>query len=591
MRRHLRTTITTMLAVLGLSACDNSILNVTPKDQMSDETVFADPALSEAFLNDIYNGMGHGLFQTTLWALTDDGHKIGGSAIPHTQSLISPSDIGTVASARFAHHRWEEMYSRIRQTNIFLGQIDDADFEEARKQQMKGEAYFLRAYFYHNLLRMYGGVPLITQVFGLNDDFEAPRNSFEETVEFIIANADSAAALLPLSYGASDLGRATKGAALALKARVLLFAASDLYHENPSGMPETGYTTAQDRQAAWRAAKDAAQAVIDLGVYALFRPNPDSPEEAAQNYGDLFLQHTSEEAIMNRYFLRTRDAMYNPGKHNGPNGYHTFGGNTPTQNIVDAYEMIDGSAFDWSNPEHAAAPYENRDPRFYASILFDGADWRERPEDVRSLDPFGIIQTFQELTLPDGTKVPGLDTRYGPIEDWNGTYSGYYLRKFIDPTVNAQFDKQEIPWPFFRYAEILLNYAEASIELGELEDAVEALNHIRRRAAMPQFDASMGQAALREAYRHERRVEMVFEEQRYFDVRRWMLAPEAFNEDARGIKILVKATDATDRSTYYDYEYSLIEVEQRAWDDRMYFLPIRRDEMNRNSLLVQNPGY
>src|SRR6266487_5124853 len=273
--------------------------------------------------------------------------------------------------------------------------------------------------------------------------------------------------------------------------------------------------------ALWRAAKNAAQAVMDLGIYSLFRPSSANAQEATKNYGDLFLQTMSQEVILSRFFLSTRDDGYHPGRDNGPNGYHTWGGNTPIQNLIDDYRMADGSKFDWTNPVHAAAPYANRDPRFYGSILFDGAQWRERPTDVKALDPYGIIQGFRELKIPDSTVVGGfrvvggLDTRDGPIEDWNGSYSGYYIRKFIDPTYNAQFTRQQVPWIFFRYTEILFNYAEASIELGELGDALGVLNQIRRRAGMPVFSAGLDQATLRDEYRNERRVEMAFEEQRF----------------------------------------------------------------------------
>jgi hypothetical protein len=592
MNRYLKIA-TAAFALLGAAACDNSILDVSPKDQLSDEAVFADPNLAQAFLNDIYNGMGHGLYEMQLASISDESQFIHIRGTDRVlQSLVTESDLAALGDTRyFARFIWDPTYGRIRQANIFLSQIDSTDFDPATKQEMKGEAYFLRAYFYHNLLRWYGGVPIITKVYGLNEDYEVARNSFKETVDFILANADSAAALLPTVQEGDNLGRASKGAALALKSRVLLYAASDLYNVNPSGQPETGYTSAQDRQALWRAAKDAAKAVMDLGVYGLYKPNPASPEEATQNYHDLFLQKTSEEAIMNRYFLSKRGDGYHPGLHNGPNGYHNWGGNTPIQNLVDDYRMLDGSKFSWDNPEEAAAPYENRDPRFNASILHDGSQWRERPTDVQAMDPAGVIQTFRELKLPDGTTVAGLDTRDSPIEDWNGGYSGYLLKKFIDPNVNAQFTRQEVPWPFFRYAEILLNYAEASIELNELQDAVDALNQIRRRAGMPEFSAGMGQAALREEYRNERRIEMAFEEQRFFDVRRWMIAPEVMDVNAYGINIYLEGDDPLDRSTWHDYRYETHSIQDRAWDDKMYFTPISRDELNRNSLLVQNPGY
>ena len=590
MNREFRIAIA-VCGLLGATSCQG-VLDVTPKDQFPDQAVFADPNLAQAFLSDAYRGLGHGLYEIMLASMTDETHFIHNyNTEVVLQSLITSSARGALDDGRYSHFNWGPSYARIRQTNIFLSHIDAAGFDDALKRRMKAEAYFLRAYFYHNLMRMYGGVPLITKVYGLNDDYAVARNSFKETVDFIVANADSAAALLPLSYSGIDVGRATKGAALALKARVLLYAASDLYNLNPSDSTFTGYTTPQDRVALWRAAKDAAKAVMDLGIYGLFRPSPASPQEAAQNYGDLFLQRMSEEVILSRFFLSTRDDGYNPGLHNGPNGFHTWGGNTPIQNLVDDYRMADGSKFDWSNPVEAAAPYANRDPRFYASIAYDGAPWRIRPDDVKNLDPVGTIQTFRALTLTGGSVVAGLDTRDSPVENWNGAYSGYYLRKFIDPSINAQFTKEQVPWIFFRYAEVLLNYAEASIELNELGDAVSALNQIRRRAGMPVFSGGLDQATLRDEYRNERRVEMAFEEQRFFDVRRWMIAPQVLNKDAFGINIFANGASPTNRSTWTNYRYQTHSIQRRAWDDKMYFMPIPLDELNRNSMLKQNPGF
>ncbi len=602
MRPDIRVTTLALVLLFGANSCTD-VLDVTPKDQFPDQAVFTDPNLAQAFLNDMYRGLGHGLYEIMLASLADETQFIHVYATDKiVQAVITSSDRGALDDGRFAHFNWGPNYSRIRQTNIFLSHIDATPFDSALKQRMKGEAFFLRAYFYHNLMRMYGGVPLITKVYGLDENYAVARNSFKETVDFIVANADSAAALLPLSYSGADVGRATKGAALALKARVLLYAASDLYNVNPCAQPENCYTPPQDRVALWRAAKNAAQAVMDLGVYHLFRPSPANAQEAAKNYGDLFLQTMSEEVILSRFFLSTRDDGYNPGLHNGPNGFHTWGGNTPIQNLVDDYRMADGSKFDWSNPAHAAAPYANRDPRFYATIAYDGAPWRTRPDDVKDLDPYGMIQTFRALKLPDSSVVAGLDTRDSPVENWNGGYSGYYIRKFIDPSINAQFIKEQVPWIFFRYAEVLLNYAEASIELNEVGDALAALNQIRRRAGMPDLLAG---ANLRDEYRNERRIEMAFEEQRFFDVRRWMIAPQALSLPARGINIYLRGANRLDRSTWTSYRYQTDTVQQRAWNNTacatgpgndlsavcMYFMPIPRDELNRNLSLKQNPGY
>lgn len=572
-------------AALLYTACDTDILNIQPKDQFPEESVWEDPNLIEAFLNDIYLGMEHGLYEVMLSSMADESHFIHGYGVNDVvESIHSPSNRGALGNGRFSYLDWGSLYSRIRQVNTLLLNIENASFpDENLRNRIIGEAHFLRAYFYHNLMRSFGGVPIITEVYGLEDDARVPRNTFEQTINFIVDEADMAAELL--SVEPANLGRATKGAALALKSRVLLYAASDLYNENPAN-ELVGYTSG-DQMARWQAAKDAAQVVMDMGIYSLYNQHSDPTE----NYTQLFLTNDDhEEAIMSRFFLESRDDGYNPGLHNGPNGYRNWAGNTPIQQLVDDYEMTDGSEFDWNNPEHAAAPYQNRDPRFYATVLYDGAEWRPRPTEGAEIEPNGIIQTFEEVTLPDGSTRPGLDTRNGPIEDWNGGYSRYYLRKFIDPNVNhSTSEKQEVPWRFFRYAEILLNYAEASIELGDEEDARRELNKIRARAGMPNITES-GEA-LMEQYRNERRIEMAFEEQRYFDIRRWKIARDMM-VDAQGIEIYVEATDYQDRSTYSNYEYSIIpNVSRRAWQDRSYFSPIDINEIRRNDMLEQNPGY
>jgi hypothetical protein len=262
---------------------------------------------------------------------------------------------------------------------------------------------------------MYGGVPIITKAYTLNDDFNAPRDSYENSVKFIVSQLDSAATLLPTTMTGNNKGRATKGAALALKARVLLYAASDLYNNN--GAWAGGYTnkeligyTGGDRTARWQAAKDAAKAVMTLGIYNLYKPTPASHEEATKNYADIFLSKETSEDIFVRYFTPKTDENwdgYHPGLYNTPNGWHGWGSNTPTGQMVDAYEMTDGSKFDWNNAAHKATPYRNRDPRFYASINYDGAKWRPRPSDVAGRDPLGIVQTgFYEK--PDGSVIPGV---------------------------------------------------------------------------------------------------------------------------------------------------------------------------------------
>ncbi len=589
----------------NVTSCQDDYLEKKPLDQFSEDAVWNDPALVETFVNNIYFGIPHGYNVLMLSTLVDESMAVWDWETSNvTKSLVTPSYYGPWATDWWGGNRYEKMnwtnsYKNIRACNLFFEKIDEIPFEdEDLKNRLMGEAHFLRAYLYHNLVSVYGGVPIITEAYGLDDDFQVPRNTYEESVNFIAEECDKAAALLLLINTDGNKGRGSQGAALALKSRTLLYAASDLYNSNGSwagGYANPGLVgyVGGDRTARWQAAKDAAKAVMDLGIYNLYKAEPAPGDSTAQNYAEIFTSKETSEDIFLRFFLQKTDEGwdgYNPGLYNGPNGYHNWGGNTPLGQLIDDYEIADGSKFDWNNPAHAAAPYQNRDPRLYATVLYEGANWRKRPADVYDLDPKGIIQVgFWETWNPATSQVdiiPGLDTRKGPIEDWNGTYTGYYLRKFMDASVDAQFTKQDIPWRLIRYTEVLLNYAEACLGLGQEEEARTYINMIRKRAGMPPVNDS-GQPLI-DRYRNERRVEMAYEDQRYFDVRRWMIAPQVYT-NAQGIYALYKLDE--DKTIAKNPTYSVIEVQDRAWNDRAYFLPIKLDEINRNDKLIQNPLY
>jgi starch-binding outer membrane protein, SusD/RagB family len=579
-------------------SCNDDFLEKQPLDKFSEQAVWNDPALVQTFVNNIYFGNPHGFSNQMMASITDESMynaDFGSSNV--TKSLVTPSDYSSWdinwTGQRYRGMIWNNVYKYIRSCNLFFENVDNVPFDDDEvKNRLKGEVHFLRAYLYHNLVSLYGGVPLITKAYGLNEDYKVERNSYAECVEFISKDCDDAAALLPQVQEGPNRGRATKGAALALKARMLLHAASDLYNNTSwaSGYsnPELiGYTSG-DRKARWQAAKDAAKAVIDLGIYSLYKENPAPGDSTAKNYAEIFLSKENVEDIYVRYFLQKTDEDwdgYNPGLYNNPNGYHGWGSNTPIQQLVDDYEMKDGTRFDWNNPDHKANPYKNRDPRFYATILYEGAQWRQRPSDVRGSDPNGVIQVGY-WEKPGGTLVAGLDTRKGPIEDWNGTYTGYYLRKFIDPNVDAQYVKQDYPWRFIRYTEVLLNYAEACLGLGEEDEARTYINKIRRRAGMPETNES-GEALIAR-YRNERRIELAYEDHRFFDVRRWMIAPKAY-EDAGGVDVRYKLNP--DNTTSTKPTFTKIIAQDREWLNRAYFLPIKLDEINRNEKLIQNPLY
>jgi hypothetical protein len=619
MKRILINIYVLLFSCVVLFSCKEDFLNTKPLGEVPSSDTWKDGALAEAFVNGIYAGLGNGGFDEQMLASLSDESVFthaGRGINTVNEGILNPSNLGWVGGT----YEWKNMYNSIRAANVALENLTTATFDESLKKKLRGEAHFLRAYYYQQLVRYYGGVPIVDKAYGLNEDYSIERSSYKDCVDFIVKGCDSA--VLLLTGQAVQKGKASKAGALALKARVLLYAASDL-HDMPTAKakstvinsfakPEVlGYTSG-DRTARWQAAKDAAKAVIDNGGgYKLDLVAPASAEDAKKYYISISMGGTSKSSLADaaaasellflRNFTANKDeyaGMY-VGLANGPNGYHNWAGNSPVQLLVDDYEMMDGTKFDWNNPVQKAAPYNNRDPRLYATILYDGASWKPRDKISGNVDPVNQVQTGQ-YQVASGM-IPGLDTRQSSIENWNGSWTGYYMRKFIDPDPNIvdNTTRQYIPWPFFRYTEAVLNYVEACIELGQDTEAKLWLNKIRFRGGMPAITETG--AALKTRYRNERRIEMVYEEQRYHDARRWMIAPQTLGRKLIYMKVTGKLKPAAvppspykHDETVYNYEYLPVEdnsLENRQWVDKMYYRPIARDEMNRNAKLVQNPGY
>jgi hypothetical protein len=428
----------------------------------------------------------------------------------------------------------------------------------ARKTRLEGELKFIRAFRYQDIIRNYGRAVLIgDKVSQLTDNLQDKslfvRASIKESIAYAVAQLDDAASKLPADNdGSWLLGRATKGAALALKSRLTLYAASPLYAAAGS----------------WEDAVKAAQAVISLNKYSIY----------TGGYGNLFLTNETNETIFERLYTKNANHTHLEIA-NGPNGYGGWAGNTPLQNLVDDYEMDNGKAItDPTSGYDATKPYDHRDPRFAATVLYNGALYRGQTVD---------------------SYIPGgKDSKDGP-DNWNTTKTGYYLKKYMNdayplqnPWGNAGFQ----PWIYFRYAEILLNFAEAANEAygpdvvpqGSSLSARTAINLIRSRPSvnMPPLAAGMSKADMTTAVRYERRVELAFEEHRFYDVRRWQIANVTENKPAAGV-IITK--DASGKFVYT----SKVALDGRKFDPaKHYWLPIPRAEIQASgNLLEQNPGY
>lgn len=463
--------------------------------------------------------------------------------------LNSPINIfnnGTWGPLRTLDDAYKQNYEGIRQVNVFLENSHRANITPVTDiPRLRGEAFFLRAFFHFELMKRYGGIIVVTHVPGTDDELDLPRNTFDETVAQIIRDCDSAAKTLPLSplqYGAGDRGRATKAAALALKARTLLYAASPLH--NPDNDTER-----------WREAAETAKELIDLKVHGLHN-----------NYATIF-NFTQAAYNTEIIFATTATARNDIEMNNAPISFSgALGRTNPTQELVDAYEMANGLRYDEQgsgyDPEN---PYTDRDPRFIASIFYNGTTFKQQP----------VL-----------THVGGKD---GIGQSVNATKTGYYMRKFTtqDATWNQATDALvRRPWVLFRYAEVLLNYAEAQNEAeGPDESVYDAINEVRARPGvnMPPLPEGLSKEEMRERIHHERQIELSFEEHRFFDVRRWKLGHEILGKPVTGMRITPKAGEG--------YDYERFTVENRVFDDRMYLFPIPQAEINNTENLSQNPGY
>jgi hypothetical protein len=596
------------MMLLVLFSCSEDILDKSPVDRYSDPVVWSDVNLASTYLNTIYNNVDYGFsqrahgYQTGMFALETLKTK-GGEAIIYNSGQISPDNTGSYRG----HANWHR-FQQVQQLNIFLDNIDKVSesYPESEKESvksqtdvLKGEALFLRGLFYSELCRNYGGVPLFNKSFNLENDFlTVTRASFEETINFIVKDLDDAASLLKLKSD-MKMGRATREAAMALKSRILLFAASDLTADGSADNELVGYVN-PDRVALWTAARDAAKDLINLGTCKLADFGAPDQEAVAKNYFAFFKAYdlSDDEVIWGRMHRKDVGFTIATNKRLGPNGINNWGNNGPTGNYADSYQMSDGTNFfdhftidandEYKNISTNLTSeniYHNREPRFYATMLHDSAVWQPRFANLADLDPLGIYDRRTRVTIVNGEVVSerfGLDTRQGPVEAWNGGYSGYLLKKFMDDEIIGRDENNENVIIYIRYAEIILNYAEACLELGDSETAETYINLIRNRAALPDFTDDIT-AALRQ----ERKTELFAENLRWYDVRRWKILDEVLAEIPYGVDITEINEDGVSTTTW-----KKIQVQPgNNYDKKLYWIPIPSEERNKAPQIEQNPGY
>lgn len=568
------------LTGLCLAVFIGSCINATdfedvPLEENTIDLVFEDDdslgTKARDFLSSVYATMqvGHNrVSEDYLDAASDDAIS-SNDATTQVQRLVTGAYSASNPVA--GDMRWTQYYEAIRKANVFINNIEVVPVRETFKDDIslkyawKSEARFIKAWHYFNLLKRYGGVPLMEgDVPELGDNLKLPRNTFAECVDYIVSELDAiedSLRTVPIPNPSINSHVATRSAALALKTRVLLYAASPLFNgENIDAQnPLTGYADYSAER--WQQAANAAREFMEETFFSLI-----------DDFGEIFTTVNSSsldnpEVI----FFRAQSVNTTVEDANGPVGYSSAEANgrtSPTQNLVDAFPMIDGLTIDDSesgyDPDN---PYANRDPRLGHTVLYNGAQW---------------LNTQLE-TFDGGRSRPGGTNQQ--------TRTSYYLRKFMGDFETATTYANTVhDWVIFRYAEMLLNFAEAQNEYaGPSEEVYQVILDLRERAGiepgpdgMYGLEENMTQDEMREVIRNERRIELAFEEHRFWDIRRWKIAGEIFSDPLYGMRIVQAGSNIN---------YNRESVLTTDFEERRYLYPIPYDEVVGNSQMEQNPGW
>lgn len=567
--------------LLGVGACKKgSFLDAKQPSDLNEESTFTDSVRTIAFLTRSYVDVGFN-FDANRWE--GGGHPVlADEAIPvrftgpQNDAILMASGALSASSTNVAKqaqvlNNWKTPWENIRRANVFLLNVGRSPLSERLKKQLKAEARFLRAWYYFQLVKVYGGVPLIGDAtYTATDNIDLPRSNYGDCVDYIVKECEAAAADLPSfsEQPQQDYGRITKGACMGLKSRMLLYAASPLF--NGGGIATdaalkniAGYAIADPER--WNKAAQAAKDIISSGSYALVE---DNVTRMGYGFYSVFLKRYTNEYLFAAMKAPNREYENNllPTSRTGSGK-----SSAPTQQLVDAFGMENGLPItDPASGYNPNDPYVKRDPRFGNSIIYNGSRFF-----LASSNAMVAVNTFVGSS-PDGPAATG------PI-----SIPGYYWRKMMIEDGGGNTDRC---YPLIRYAEILLNYAEALNEYqGPTAEVYNALVQIRKRAGiLPGINSNYGLKSgitkdeMRLVIQNERRVELALEEHRVWDVRRWKIAEVTDNVMLKGMKIT---------KTGNNFTYEVIDIKPHAFRPAFYLFPIPESEMAKSSKFVQNPGW
>ena len=573
-----------VIAILPFTS-SSCLFDDAPVDKINDNYIWETPMLLDEYVLPWYRNMNNGFstFVPTSIALVKSSSRyympwFGDQIVPSKTDYYN-AGYGDLLKGNnqeitnWATVRWANYYTQIQAINrLFENEAKIAAGEQ--KERILGEAHFFRAYYYYMLWRHWGGVMLINKTFDpLKENTKFARASYSEMVTAIVNDAKEAANRLPAYYASTDAGRITKGAALMLIAKTYMWASSE-YYQNKSN-DYLGFTDDQS-QAMLEKAKKAYEDLFELNQYSLVQIAGTSVEDIKKEYRNIFLTKNSQESILE--VQHSNDGNYDTGYGHkldrdaaSPFFTGTIAAYTPTQNHVDEYGMRDGYVYDSDNP------YEGRDYRFYANILYDGSVYNGHTMDIH------YVRT-------GNTEVAGEDlTQYGESETAAYSRTGYYMGKFVDET--QKIDKDETyaskqNYIIWRYAEALLDYAEVMFRLGDNGTALAKVNEVRSRVKMHPLPSLTWEELV-----NERRIELAFEETTYWDMFRWGVAVEKMNGETNPIKAMkIVVNSANGQTRYTISNMNRFPKRVRYFEEKQYYLPIPWDEIRYHGV-AQNPEW
>lgn len=585
-----------IIGLLTFSSCNEEVLDKAPLDVVSDDVVWGDQVLIDAYLTEAYLEMTILTNETPNadWASSDDWNGpfiVNELSDECTRNWIhgqSDSKMWGILIGGGILEWWEPSYKVIRSLNEFITRIENAPVKEDFKIMRAAEARFLRAYNYFSMVKRYGGVPLITVAQDINaseEELFRKRDKEQVVYDFVISEMDAIANDLP-EKAAAEYGRPSKTTALALKSRAALYAGSIAQFGTVQSDGLVGIDGSK-ASSYYQQAYDAAKTIINSGSVALYNVDADK----VKNFKDVFLVKNNSEVI---WAKRHDNVQRNLGG-NGwiwdfyqcpkPHGWNAGNQNAPYLEMAEEFEHVDGTPgyLDWDAIQQGIWTtddlWANKDPRFYATIYTQNTPWKGGKVDFHNglLLPNGTIKKdgSHEGILAKGTQA--VDGSFG---------TGFGVMKYLDENKDNMGERatSSTDWQLFRYAEVLLNYAEAAFELGKAGDALDAVNQIRSRAGI-----ALLTSVDREKIRHERKVELAFEGHRYWDARRWRIAVDEFSVNRSGLKYILDFASGNYKLqvlTKYDGA-----VASPVFYERMYYMPITKSRTGNNPNLVENPGY